>query len=42
VLPGGLKDGASTGTTVAVDAAGMATIALPTLTAIAIHVGQKK
>ena len=42
VLAGGLKDGACVGTTVAVDAAGMASIEIPAMTALAIHVGQKK
>lgn len=42
VLAGGLKDGACVGTTVVVDATGMASVQVQALTALAIHTGQKK
>ena len=42
VIAGGLVNGVCAGATIEVDASGMATIAAPALTAVAIHVGQKK
>ena len=42
VLSGGLKAGACVGTTVVVDATGMATIAAPPMSAVVIQVGQMK
>ena len=42
VIVGGLKNGACAGTTVTVDATGMATLELPAMTALAIQVGQKQ
>jgi alpha-amylase len=42
VIAGGLKDGACLGSTVTVDVGGMATIDVPAMSALAIHVGQKK
>ena len=42
VLAGGLKEGACVGATITVDASGMAMIDVAPMTAVAIHVGQKK
>ena len=42
VIAGGLKAGACQGATVVVESDGTATIDVPALTALAIHVGQKK
>jgi alpha-amylase len=42
VIAGGLSAGSCLGATVTVDAGGMAMIDVPAMTALAIHVAQKK